>query len=137
VSTPSVPLSPSVRGFLTEALRFATIATVGADGTPHLAVAWYLLDDEGILVNSLVGRRWPTELQRDPRLALTVVDAEIGPERTVTVQGEAVVSATGADALADIQALSRRYGFGDGHFEGQDRISFRIVPLRVSHHGEL
>jgi PPOX class probable F420-dependent enzyme len=137
VSAPTAALSQEVRRFLTEALRFATIATLGADGTPHVAVVWYLVDDEGILINSLVGRRWPTELQRDPRLAFTVVDPEIGTERTATIQGEAVVRATGEQALADIQSLSRRYGFGNGHFEGQQRISFRIVPRAVSHHGEL
>ncbi|MGH2408102.1 MAG: PPOX class F420-dependent oxidoreductase [Candidatus Limnocylindrales bacterium] len=134
---PTVPLAPDVRQFLTEALRFATIATIGADGTPHLAVVWYLIDDEGVLINSLVGRRWPRELQRDPRVALTVVDPEIGPERTVTIQGEAVVSDTGAEALGDIQALSQRYGFGDGDFAGQERISFRIRPRVVTHHGDL
>lgn len=137
MSAPIIALSPDVRRFLTEALRFASIATIGAGGTPHLAVVWYLVDDDGVLVNSLVGRRWPTELQRDPRVAFTVVDPEIGPERTVTIQGEAVMSGTGAQALSDIQALSRRYGFGDGNFAGQERISFRIRPHAATHHGDL
>jgi len=130
-----IVLSPAVRGFLTDPPRFAVIATSGADGTPHQAVIWYRLDDDGILINSLVGRRWPNDLQRDGRIALTVADSDIGDERTVTIQGEAVVCATGPRALGDIQALARRYGTDPRVFDGLERISFRIRPRSV--HGEV
>lgn len=129
--------SPAVRRFLTAPLRFATIATSGADGTPHQAVVWYALDDGGILVNSLVGRRWPADLQRDPRVALTVLDPDIEAERYVTVQAEAAVAATGDPAVHDIQDLARRYGADPGRFEGLERISFRLAPRSVTVHGEL
>jgi len=129
--------SPAVRRFLTAPLRFATIATSGADGSPHQAVVWYALDDEGILINSLVGRRWPADLQRDPRVALTVLDPDIEAERYVAVQGEAIVAATGDRAVRDIQDLARRYGADPGRFEGLERISFRLAPRSVTVHGEL
>jgi PPOX class probable F420-dependent enzyme len=133
----SVTLSRAVRRFLDEGLRFAFIATNGSDGTPRQTVIWYLLDDDGVLINSLVGRRWPNDLQRDPRIALTVADPDIPAERTVTIQGEAVVSATGAQAVRDIQALALRYGTDPRHFEGLERISFRIVPRSVNVHGDI
>jgi PPOX class probable F420-dependent enzyme len=129
--------SPAVRRFLTAPLRFATIATSGADGTPHQAVVWYALDDGGILVNSLVGRRWPADLQRDPRVALTVVDPDIEAERYVAVQAEAVVTATGDRAVRDIQNLARRYGSDPTSFEGLERISFHLTPRSVTVHGEI
>jgi hypothetical protein len=126
-----------VRRFLTTPVRFAIIATMGIDGTPHQAVVWYVLDDAGILINSLVGRRWPTDLQRDARIALTVVDPDLASERTVTIQAEAVVSATGPAAVGDIQGLALRYGSDPRSFEGLERVSFRLVPRAVSVHGDL
>ncbi len=129
--------SPAVRRFLTAPLRFAVIATSGADGTPHQAVVWYALDDEGILINSLVGRRWPADLQLDPRVALTVVDPDIEAERYVTVQAEAAVAATGDRAVRDIQDLARRYGGDPRRFEGLERISFRLAPRSLTVHGEI
>ena len=70
---PDVPdaiatFSPDVRHYLETPLRHATLATVGVDGTPHVTVVWYRLDGDAILVNSRVGRRWPTELEADPAL---------------------------------------------------------------------
>lgn len=129
--------SPAVRRFLSAPLRFGVIATSGADGTPHQAVVWYALDDDKILVNSLVGRRWPADLQRDPRIALTVVDADIQAERYIVIQAEAVVAATGDRAVRDIQDLARRYGSDPNSFEGLERISFRLTLRAVTVHGEL
>jgi hypothetical protein len=137
VPEPTLTLSPAVRRFLTGPVRFAVIATNGVDGTPHQAVVWYVLDEAGILINSLVGRRWPTDLQRDARIAFTVVDPDLPPERTVTIQGEGVVCATGPGAVRDIQALARRYGTDPRHFEGLERISFRVMPRSVNVHGDL
>jgi hypothetical protein len=135
----SATYSPAVRRFLTVPRRYAVIAHLDAACVPHQAVVWYRLDDAGLLINSLVGRRWPRELQRDPRLAFTVHDEGVAGEREdyVTVEATARVVAMGADALADIQDLARRYGSDPDQFAGQERISFRLAPVRVSIHGEL
>ncbi|MGZ6260909.1 MAG: pyridoxamine 5'-phosphate oxidase family protein [Candidatus Limnocylindrales bacterium] len=132
-------LSPSVTRFLRASRRYAVIAHTDEEHAPHQAVVWYRLDDEGLLINSLVGRRWPRALQRDGRLAFTVHDEGQGGEREdyVTVEAEAVVVATGPAALADIEDLARRYGSDPSQFAGQQRISFRLRPRRVSVHGEL
>ena len=129
--------SPDVRHYLETPLRHATLATVGVDGTPHVTVVWYRLDGDAILVNSRVGRRWPTELEADPRCALTIVDATIDEELYVAIQATAEVVATGPRALADIQALARRYGGDPARFDGQARISFRLQPTSVVVHGDL
>lgn len=132
----SVSLTQAVRHYL-DALRHATLATRGPDGTPHVSVVWYRLDGDGILVNSRLGRRWPRELEADPRCALSVVHPDIDLELYVAIQAEAEVVATGDEALADIQALARRYGGDPAKFEGQARISFRLRPTAVVVHGEL
>ena len=54
----AISLSDRVRTFLA-APNYATLATIGEDGTPHQAVIWYRLDpDDRILVNSRSPRRW-------------------------------------------------------------------------------
>ncbi|HEU5085582.1 MAG TPA: pyridoxamine 5'-phosphate oxidase family protein, partial [Acidimicrobiales bacterium] len=50
------------------------VASVGADGAPHVAPLWFVWDGEALWLNSLVrSQRW-TDLQRDPRVSV-VVDA--------------------------------------------------------------
>ena len=132
---PSIP--PAIREYLETPPRHATLATVGPDGTPHVSVVWFRLDGDAILINSLVGRRWPRELEVDPRCALTVVEPDLDLELYVAVQAEAEVVATGPEALEDIRALARLYGGDPAAFDGQARISFRLWPSAVIVHGEL
>ena len=85
-------LDDATRAFLEAPGRFATIATIDPDGSPLQAVVWYRLEPDGsILINSLVGRRWPDNLLRDPRMSLTV---EFGYDY-VAMRGEAETSTKG------------------------------------------
>jgi PPOX class probable F420-dependent enzyme len=133
-----IALPDAARRFLERPGRYAVISTVGPDGSPHQAVIWYAIDEQGLLINSRVGRRWPTELLRDPRVALTVDDSDAtsGREAYVTVQARAVRVATGDEAMAHIQMLARRYGRPTDSWEGQERISFRLEPLACHVYGE-
>lgn len=125
--------SPAARLFIDDPSRYATIATIDEDGTPLQAVVWYDLTDQGIVINSRLGRRWPANLQRDPRISLSVSEAN----DYVAVRGRAEVIATGPQALADIQALARRYGGAPSEFEGQERITFLIRPDHIATHGRI
>jgi hypothetical protein len=130
-------ISPAVRDYLTAPPRHATLVTLGPQGDPHLTVIWFALDGDAILVNSRVGRRWPTELAADPRCAMTVIDHDIDAELYVVMQAQAMVVATGDQALADIRSLARRYGGDPENFAGQSRISFHLRPTSVVVHGAL
>ena len=67
-----------IRAFL-EPPRFAAISSIDPDGAPRQTVAWYRIEPDGrLLINSRRGRRWPANLDRDPRLSIAVVDAEDG-----------------------------------------------------------
>jgi PPOX class probable F420-dependent enzyme len=143
--TPRRPpiLSDSVREFL-DADRFATIATIDPDGSPRQAVLWYRLEGDEIVLNSRVGRRWPTNLQRDPRISIAVSDATDG-YRWVGLTGSARVVSDQATAQADIAEMARRYHADEPDeaerliregFERQQRISFRVSPLAVHDHQE-
>ncbi|MGH2467653.1 MAG: TIGR03618 family F420-dependent PPOX class oxidoreductase [Candidatus Limnocylindrales bacterium] len=125
--------TPAARAFIDDPSRYATIATIGEDGMPLQAVVWYGLDDQGIVINSRLGRRWPANLQRDPRISLSVSEAD----DYVAVRGRAEVIATGPQALADIQALARRYGGAPAGFDGQDRITFLVHPEHIATHGRI
>lgn len=131
-------LSQRARDFLA-APRFATIATVDADGGPHQAVVWYALRDDHLLVNSLVGRRWPSNLRRDPRFSLVVEDGL----DYVAIRGHAEEDPHPAHGQADIAELAHRYETSDGaerlittRFSSQHRVSYRLRPERVHEHFE-
>ena len=131
----------AVRAFL-DNTRFATIAAIDPDGAPRQAVVWYTLDGDEIILNSKVGRRWPSNLLRDPRITLAVIDAAAG-ERWVAVNGRVTVVEDQATAQADIAGMARRYEIDDpaeaerairDEFQQQTRISFRLRPISIVNH---
>ena len=117
---------------------FGTLATVSADGSPFQAVIWYLLRDDTLVLNSKVGRIWPTNLLRDPRLSLVVEDGY----DWVGVRGRARAVTDQPRAQADIAEMARRYHADDPEqaarmiraFESQARISFVVQVDRVTEH---
>lgn len=67
--------------------NYAHVATAMPDGSPHTVPVWIDVDDHDRLVfykeNSSVGLK---NLQRDPRLAISIVDVE-NPYRSALVRG--------------------------------------------------
>lgn len=118
-------LPSPIRDFLA-APRFATIATLDADGAPHQAVIWYDLDGDDLLVNSRVERHWPRNLDRDPRVSLAVYDGD-DPYHFVGLKGHAERLRGGEAATADIERLARRYGKDPARYRGQERVTYRIA----------
>lgn len=137
---PAQPLSATQRAFL-QTPRFASLATVDPDGGPRQAVAWYdLLDDDRLLVNSRAGRRWPANLQRDGRVAISVIDIENGESWLgLTARVDEIVEDV-TQAREDICNLAYRYE--DGHpsegslatFRSQQRITFLLRIEQVHDH---
>ena len=104
---PSRPLPDHVRAFLDD-LRFATISTIEPTGDPRQAVVWYAVDGDEIVINSAIGRRWPANLVRDPRLSFTVIDA-VDQYRWVGLTGTVRSITDWTTTQADIAAMARRY----------------------------
>jgi PPOX class probable F420-dependent enzyme len=125
------------RKLLERPRMFATLATIDPDGSPLLAVVWYALRADDILVNSRVGRRWPTNLLRDPRYSLMVEDGY----DWVSIAGAAEALPDRAAAQEDIAAMARAY-HEPAHaervireqFRRQERISFLLRVERVGTH---
>ena len=133
--TQSQPLPVPIRRFL-EVPRYATIATLLPNGTPHQAVVWYDLRGESVMINSRRGRRWPANLERDSRIGIAVYD-DANPDHWVGLRGVAEVLRSGPTAVADIEDLARRYEGNPADFAGQDRITFLVRIQRAFEYGDV
>lgn len=136
--SPTLTISPQIRSFLDAPQRFATIATVNPDGSPHQTVVWFLLADDHIVLNSRAGRRWPSNLLRDPRISFTV---ENGLD-AVTISGTAEQDDDAERAQADIAEMARRYETPDkaeteiARFRTEERLRFLLHPRSIHVHGD-
>ena len=137
----SITIPAGVRAFLDD-VKFATIATVDPDGAPRQAVIWYTLHGDVLVLNSAVGRRWPANLVRDPRISLSVADPADG-YRWIGISGRVSVVEDQPTAQADIAAMARRYHAHEpkvaerlvrDRFERQQRISFHVHVAAIHDH---
>jgi PPOX class probable F420-dependent enzyme len=118
---------------LIDAPNCAVISTHNADGTILSTVVWISLEDGQLAVNSAEGRRWPTNLERDPRIT-ALVYPDGNPYDYVEIQGTA--QGTLQDADAHIDRLAKKYTGSDtfgGHRPGDVRVKYAITPTRVRH----
>jgi PPOX class probable F420-dependent enzyme len=71
--------------------RTCRVATVGADGAPHVTPLWFAWDGTSLWLTSIVSsQRW-TDLQRDPRISIIVDSGHDFMElRGVELRGRAV-----------------------------------------------
>ena len=98
-------LTPSERDeFLAERGILCRIATVQADGAPHVAPIWFIYEEGAIYVTPRGASSWLANIRREPRVAITI-DEEAHPYRKVTLQGEARI----VHDLGDDDAWRERY----------------------------
>jgi PPOX class probable F420-dependent enzyme len=97
-----------MREFLLEGTRTAKVATVMADGAPHVMPVWFVLDGDRIVFttgrSSVKGR----DLRRDPRVAIVVED-DTPPFAFVHVRGRAQISEDLDAMLPFATAIGARY----------------------------
>ena len=77
---PKAPLPPDVVDFIKER-RPGIVSTVRPDGSPHAATAWYMWTGEHILLNIDRSRRRFGYMEKEPRIAVTVIDGDNGAGR--------------------------------------------------------
>jgi PPOX class probable F420-dependent enzyme len=118
---------PAVRKLLDDP-NFAIVSTIGENGQIGSAVVWVSPDDGGVAVNTAVGRQWPTNLGRDPRVNVTVLSAE-NPYEYVEIRGTAEGTTEGADE--HINELAQKY-LGQEEYPyrqpGEERIKYVVTP---------
>ena len=124
-------LDPTLRTLATHR-NFAAFTTLMPDGQPQTQVMWVDADDDHVLINTELGRQKQLNVQRDPRVTVTVIDAE-NPYRYVEVRGRVVEQVGGDEARAHIDACSQRYNGQPYPPEaiGTERVILRIEPDRT------
>jgi PPOX class probable F420-dependent enzyme len=80
------------RAFL-EAGRDLQVASINADGTPHLVTMWYVMRDGEVAFWTYAKSQKVVNLRRDPRLTVLVATGEVYEQLkgvSITGHGEAV-----------------------------------------------
>ena len=135
---PRSEINPAQRKFLEER-RFAVVGTTNPDGSPHLAVMWYLLDGDDIIVNSAQGRIKDRNLAQDPRMSLVVEDEY----RWIRIDGRVRIEHDQKITHEDIRRLASRYYQDErkvteairNNFSKQHRITYRLPLQRIAGEG--
>ena len=121
---------------LLEQPNHAVISTFNQDGSVHNTVVWISAEDGTVAVNSAIGRKWPTNLERDPRVNVLVYE-QGNPYNYVEIRGSASATRQGADD--HINALTKKYiGQDEYPFRqpGEQRIKFVIQPDHIRHQNQ-
>ncbi len=111
----------------------AVVSTQNEDGSIHSTVVWASVEDGRLAVNSAVGRKWPTNLERNPAITVLVYD-ETNPYDYVEVRGTASGTTEGADDHID--RLAKRYLGVDSYpmrTPDEQRITYVVEPSLVRH----
>lgn len=111
------------------AANYAHVATLRRDGSPHVTPVWVDFRDGLVWLNSAEGRVWPRNLQRDPRVALNVLNLE-NPFENLEIRGHATeFTLEGAEDHIDF--LAKKY-LGEDIYPyrqpGVRRLIIKVTP---------
>ena len=105
------------------------IATTMPDGSPQLTQTWVDTDGEHVLINTVVGFRKVKNVERDPRVAVTVADPDDVSDY-FSLKGTVIRTSTDG-AAEHIDRLSQRYIGGPyPWFGGRDQQRI-ILTIRI------
>jgi PPOX class probable F420-dependent enzyme len=131
----TVTLGDKERKLITDK-NFGHIATINKDGSPQVSPVWIELDGNLLVVNSEQKRRKVRNLRRDPRVAVSIQNAE-NPYQYIEIRGRAV-EITDAGGFEGIDRLSAKYNNQPkypGNAPGDVRIVIKIEPEHVASMG--
>ncbi|MGW8066008.1 PPOX class F420-dependent oxidoreductase [Streptomyces ziwulingensis] len=103
------------RAFVTDGTRTGKLSTVRADGSPHVAPIWFLLDGDDVVFNTGKDTVKGRNLTRDGRVALCV-DDDRPPFGFVVLRGRARIS----EDLAELRHWAERIG---ARYMGEERAA--------------
>jgi PPOX class probable F420-dependent enzyme len=108
------------------------IATVNSDGSPQLTPVWGNCNDEHILINTAEGRLKHKNVQKDPRVAVSVTDND-NPLNMTTIKGKVIQIIPDYD-YAHANELTKQYlGISEYPYkrENEKRVIFKIKPEKI------
>ena len=110
--------------------NFAALTTLLPGGHPQTQVMWVDANEQHLLINTEVHRQKFRNVERDPRVTVTIWDME-DPYRFVEVRGEVVEKVKGQEAREHIDELSHKYRGKPYQTQIQsERVVLRIAPSR-------
>lgn len=110
--------------------NFAALTTLLADGQPQTHIMWVDATDNELLVNTEVERQKFRNVRRDPRVTVTIFDAD-NPYHYAEVRGRVTGTVTGDEARRHLDELSHKYtGTPYQNPIGSERVILRITPER-------
>ncbi|GAA3797773.1 PPOX class F420-dependent oxidoreductase [Streptomyces chiangmaiensis] len=101
------------QAFVSHGTRTGKLSTVRADGSPHVAPIWFLLDGDDLVFNTGKETVKGRNLARDVRVALCVDDDQ-PPYAFVVLQGRALLS----EDLGEVRHWAARIG---ARYMGEER----------------
>ena len=108
------PMSKAeIQAFLSDSARTGKLATVRADGRPHLVPVWFVVDGDDLVFMTFATSVKMKNIQRDPHVVICV-DDEVPPYSFVSFEGVATLS----EDLADLRHWAARIG---GKYMGEDQ----------------
>lgn len=121
---------PAVSALLDQP-NHAVLSTLNQDGSVHTAMIWLDVEGDVLALNSARGRQWPTNLERDPRATVTLLNQE-NPYEYVEIKGSAELTDDGADEHID--RLAKKYINQDKYpwrTPDERRVKVLVTPSRV------
>lgn len=121
---------------LLQSTALVHVATTGPDGEPQSTPVWFDWDGGHIRFSQTKTRQKYRNLQRDPHIALSLVDPE-NPYRYLEVRGE-VVRIEEDPNIDFISSLAKKYLGVDRypyHQPGDERVILYIEPQHTTQMG--
>ena len=122
--------------FLASGTKTGHLATVRADGRPHVVPVWFVLEGDKIVFNTGNYSVKAKNMMRDPRVSISVDDQE-PPYSFVTVEGTAELIEDPGECLDCATRIGGRYmgearaqEFGRRNSE-EDELIVKITPTNV------
>ncbi len=121
---------------LLEETNFCQVGTLRADGSAQVNPVWVDIEGGMPTLNTAEGRAWPRNLERDPRVTLSVQNMQ-NPYEYVEIRGR-VAERTHDGADEHINSLAKKY-LGQDEYPyrqpGEQRVIIRVEPDHVHYYG--
>ena len=124
------------RQFLSEGTRTLKLATIGADGLPHIVPVWFVLDGDTLVFTAGEDSVKVRNIARNPGVA-ALVDDENPPFAFVQIRGTVEATRNAPDLLEWTTKIARRY-MGEAQAEAygkrnavDEELLIRLTPTKT------
>lgn len=128
-------LSAELKKYLDESKVFATVATSGPNGQPHLTVIWLERDGDDLLFSTTTDRQQGKNIARDPRVTIMINPPE-NPYTYAEIRGSATLTPDPDKTLPDklsVKYTGQKYlDFNPASVNDGPRVIVRVTPRKVA-----